>query len=74
MERRDDGDRTRRTFVAPARPPARRRADVDRVGIAAAQELEQRPMDFGTGNDWGGDDASNSGGVIASNSGGSDDW
>jgi hypothetical protein len=28
---------------------------VDDGGAQAAQELEQRPIDFGLGNDWGGD-------------------
>ena len=36
---------------------------------AAARELEQRPVDFGNGDGWGGDDASGGGGADDSSDG-----
>jgi hypothetical protein len=39
----------------------------------AAMELESRPVDFGTGTDWGGDSGAADAGSF-DNGGGNDDW
>jgi Tetratricopeptide repeat len=67
-EERSDGnlfDRNAQPGVSPGYSPS---PDAD------ARDLENRDVDFGNGQDWGGDDSSNGGGSLdVGNSGGNDD-